>query len=127
MSLNVMNYGRMCDGSEVFTIYEELISRLPRCGFYIPNDDPSKRRLTHAARGTSRNYVEAINLDGFFYARIHVSLHSAIQTHPEDQCKDSICITLTFRQDITELPPDAAKLICGLGLVNEKEPLEKAA
>ena len=121
-----MNYGRMCDGTEVSTIYEELMSRLPGCGFYIPNRDPSKLRLTHGSRNTLINF-DAFNLDGNFFVMVYVSLHPANQAHQEDQYNDSISITFTFGDGIKELPPDAAKLINGLGLVTEKERIAQAA
>ena len=45
MGLKEMSYGRKCRGPEIFASFDALILRLKDFGFYIPNDDPSKRRL----------------------------------------------------------------------------------
>ena len=127
MSLNKMSYGRMCNDLDVFAIYGALTARLKDFGFYVPNDDPSKRRLSRELQGTCRNRVEAHNLAGNFYVSIHVSLHGKDQAHPDDQGQDSICVTFTLPAAITKLPDDAAKLIEGLELVNEKERVAEAA
>ena len=126
MSLNEMSYGRMCKDLETFATFGALTARLPDFGFYIPNDVPSKRRLTRESEGTCRNRIEAHHLAGGFYVRIHVSLHGANQTHPDDQSQDSICVTFTLPSSISKLPDDAAKLIEGLGLVNQKELVAEA-
>ncbi len=110
----------MCKKLEVFAVYSALSQRLSDCGFHIPHDDPSKRRLTQASRGTCRDRIEAHHLENNFYARVHVSLHPANQAHPEDQGRDSICVTFTLPASITMLPADAARLIEGLELAEDK-------
>ena len=127
MDLNEMSYGRKCKDLETFATFGALTGRLKDFGFYIPNDDPSKRRLTRESQGTCRDRVEAHHLVGGFYVRIHVSLHGANQTHLDDQSQDSICVTFTLPAAITKLPDDAAKLIEGLGLVNEKGRIAEVA